>query len=211
MALRPLGLQLVVTALILGTVAAVLPPVSSVEAQAVCSQLALTGTGGSNSLLGQFFELGLRCSPGYPLQLVVGGRWSEQHPTANAFGLLSYTIPLSQGWSASVVGSYRERLGDYEEHRLPEALLRYTEAGNGWIPSLELSSGSIQIVQPSVVATRLGGVLGLKSPVGRLAPGLEAVAAARVGAYSYDSGATQSFYGGAWRSQNAWATTRRLC
>lgn len=169
-----------------------------VLAQPRCESISLTGTGGVAiySPMGQFYEFGIRCNPGDPFKLVLGGRWSELNPTVNPFGTLSYAAPLSKGWNATLAAGYRERLGDFEGHRLPELTLSYAGNGAGWVPTLELSAGSFQILDPYVRATRFGGAVGLQSPVGRLGSKVEAVVRLRAGGYTYNTGDSQSFYSG---------------
>ncbi len=163
-------------------------------AQSSCREITLTGTGGFNAGLNQFFELGVRCNPGDPFYFIVGGRWSDLNPSVNPFATLSYTRPLSGGWSAILAAGYRERLGDFEGHRLPELTLRYGGSANGWVPSLELSAGWFQIVAPEVQASRYGGTLALQSPTGRLGAGTEAIARMKVGGYGYSTGESNTFY-----------------
>lgn len=168
------------------------------HAQGFCSQIAPGGAAGSNTLLGQYYEIGLRCRPTAPWGVYAGLRYSEQFPNWNPFGILSYTTTVAPWWSMQFVVSARERLGDYEGNRLPEVLLTYFGPGPQWVPTLELSAGSISIrsVTPHLEAGRFGAIVGLRTPVWQMAPGLELVGRARGGGYSYGTGASHSFWTG---------------
>ncbi len=164
------------------------------EGEALCTRLSPTSTGGRNDVLGIFLEAGVVCQASPLWQLKFGWRYTDQSQHVSPFGVVLYTTPLPLGWYLSIATSYRERLGDYEGHRLPELILRRTWDSPSWVPSLELSAGVISVLQPPAQAGRVGTVAELRTPFWSLTPTTEVVGNLRTGLYAYDSGQSHSFW-----------------
>lgn len=163
-------------------------------AEAFCPQI-IAGVGvGQNDFLKRFVETYVRCVPSQPWQLTVGWRYTERVQQALPYGMVSYSPRAPTGWDLSIIASYRERLGDYEGHRLPELIARRSWDGPGWVPSLELSVGAISIIEPAVSTERFGITARLRPPVVHLSPSAELRGNLRGGLYAYGSGQSHSYW-----------------
>ena len=149
--------------------------------------------GGFNDVLRFWAEAGIRCGVDTRGSITLGFRYAESRGNVLPWIGLGYTWPLREGPSLMLAAGLRERLGDWEGDRLPEATLRFSLPSGtvlgGWF---DVGAGLFNVYGAQSGVLRAGARLNLSSrpvPLGSLSGWLTADA----GHYAYSTGDRHTF------------------
>jgi hypothetical protein len=177
---------------------AVLSLVLVAPAQAVAPGFCARGlgpllVGGYNDVLRFFAEVGIRCRLDTGGSVVLGLRYTESRASALPWVSLSYVWPLGERLSLTVAAGLRERLGDWEGDRLPEATLWFSlPSGSPLRGAFGLSAGLFNVYGAQSGVLRAGARMNVSTPPVALGS-LSAWLTGDAGHYAYGTGDGHTF------------------
>jgi hypothetical protein len=178
----------------LGLLLGLFPAAAQTGGLAVCAQRPRPVLGGGyNDVLRFWAEAGIRCGVDTRGSITLGFRYAESRANVLPWISLSYAWPLREGTSLMLAAGVRERLGDWEGDRLPEATLRFSlpsgTALGGWF---DVGAGLFNVYGAQSGVLRAGARVNLSTrpvPLGSLSGWLTADA----GHYAYGTGDGHTF------------------
>jgi len=154
----------------LGLLLGLFPAAAETGGLAVCAQGSRPVLGGGyNDVLRFWAEAGIRCGVDTRGSITLGFRYAESRANVLPWISLSYAWPLREGPSLMLAAGVRERLGDWEGDRLPEATLRFSlpsgTALGGWF---DVGAGLFNVYGAQSGVLRAARGTGTRSSRGRL-------------------------------------------
>jgi hypothetical protein len=134
--------------------------------------------------------------------MLFGVRYASRTGSLNPFAVLTYSTTVAPHLRLMMIGSFRERVGDHEIHRMPDLWLRFDIPVMGWHFGLEAMAGHIHNLSLDVGTSRFGQRISLASPAWPILQGSAFGVGASMTWQQYGTGASHSF----WQAWASWRT-----